>query len=88
MKRIFSTLFAAGLLMFTFAVTPVYANGGPGDETSKIVTTIVTGDIDGDPEALHCKIERPDGTTLSCWFCKCSELSGLDQEQAPADDQE
>jgi len=68
MKRIFSSFFAVALLMLTFAVTPAYANGGQGESAPV------------DPDALHCKVERPDGTILSCWFCKCSELSGVDQD--------
>lgn len=81
MKRTFKSIFSASLIALLFAASPVFATGTPANDPE------VAPQSDGSPEALHCKVERPDGTILSCWFCKCSDLNGMEQqEQAPDED--
>ena len=36
-------------------------------------------------DAIYCKVTRPDGTTVECWFCNCK---GLAESASPEPAQE
>jgi hypothetical protein len=72
-KTLFQSLF---LLISSFA----FANNGQGiinsaKQTQGVLLLTETKQVEKtEDDGLYCHVKCPDGTTYTCWFCRCDSL--------------